>query len=167
MYCKVFQNNLFERKCHQGILNSGNVRVLTSKQRVGGCYGVFSFDMASIYQAILGIVLQGILEERCVGASIAICFGVIEQAFKGLASICVLHVVTKGRGRGIVAKMRHEVVVVGQGTLRGAHQGGEGAGAGHSVHSAGGHWLLITLVNQRNLQKKTTNVNTLMNVTEL
>lgn len=128
------------------------MHVLTCKKRVCGRYGVFSLDVASINQAI---VLQGILEERSVGASIAICLGVIEQAFKGLVAVCVLHVVTKGRGTGIVAKMGHEVVVVGHGVLRGAHHG-EGAGAGHSVHSACGHGLLITLLRQRNLQKKQT-----------
>lgn len=117
MYCKVFQINLFERKCHQGILNLGNKHVLTSKKRVCGCYGVLSFDVAGIYQTIWSIILQGILEKRRVGASIAI--RVIEQAFKGLAAVCVLHVVTKGRGSGVVAKVGHEVVVTGDGVLRG------------------------------------------------
>lgn len=148
-YSKTIYMN---EKCHQGMLDRGNVQVLTGKEGVCGRYGVFSFDMARIYQAIW-IVLQGILEKRRVGASIAVCLGVIEQAFKGLAAVCVLHVVTKGGGTGVVAEVGHEVAVAGHGVLRGAHQG-EGAGAGHGVHSACGHGLLITLVRQRNLQKK-------------
>ena len=51
--------------------------------------------MADIYQAIC-VVLQGILEERCVGASIGL--GVIEQAFKGVAAISVVKVVAEGGG---------------------------------------------------------------------
>lgn len=148
-YSKTIYMN---EKCHQGMWDRGSVQVLTSKEGVCGCYRVFSLDVARIYQAVW-IVLQGILEKRRVGASIAICLGVIEQAFKGLAAICVLHVVPEGRGTGVVAEVGHEVAVAGHGVLGGAHQG-EGAGAGHAVHSACGHGLLITLLRQRNLQRK-------------
>lgn len=54
--------------------------------------------MADVYQAIRGTVLQGILEERCVGASTAVRLRVIEQAFKGLTAICVLQMVAEGGG---------------------------------------------------------------------
>lgn len=52
------------------------------------------------------------------------------------------------------------MTVVGQAMLRGAQEGSKGAGAGHSIHSAGGHGLLITLVKQKSLRKKNVKVKT-------